>query len=139
MQAIIPELDVTDFDRSRAFYVDVLGFEVVFERDEERFVFLEREGAQLMLEQAGGPGRRFHTASLQPPLGRGMNLQIRVTEVGALYESVVAAGARLILGLEEAWYRRGDRWSGNRQFVVADPDGYMLRFAAELGSRATPL
>ena len=29
---------------------------------------------------------------------------------------------------EESWYRRGSEENGNRQFVVADPDGYLLRF-----------
>ena len=44
-------------------------------------------------------------------------------------------GAALHLPVEERWYRAGDRDIGVRQFVVADPDGYLLRFSEPLGSR----
>ncbi|HEY0476960.1 MAG TPA: hypothetical protein VGD37_05520 [Kofleriaceae bacterium] len=37
--------------------------------------------------------------------------------------------------MEERWYRRNDHEVGNRQFVVADPDGYLLRFFGDLGQR----
>ena len=36
----------------------------------------------------------------------------------------------------ERWYRKNGAEVGNRQFVVADPDGYLLRFFEDLGSRA---
>lgn len=47
--ALIPELIVSDLDRSRKFYLEVLNF--TFEYEREGFLFLSREGAQLMLEQ----------------------------------------------------------------------------------------
>ena len=59
MNRLIPELDVSDLDRSLAFYVDVVGFRVLYDRPEERFAFLDLDGARLMLEEAAGPGRRF--------------------------------------------------------------------------------
>ena len=37
--------------------------------------------------------------------------------------------------IEDKWYRADDIEIGNRQFIVLDPDGYMLRFAEELGER----
>ena len=37
------------------------------------------------------------------------------------------AGIALFRPVEEAWYRNGDTYSGNRQFLVQDPDGYLLR------------
>jgi hypothetical protein len=43
---------------------------------------------------------------------------------------------RIVRELEERWYRRGDTRLGNHQFVVADPDGYLLRFFQDLGERA---
>ena len=109
--SLIPELDVADLDRSLAAYIEVLGFRCHASRPEERFAYLIREGVHLMLEQASGPGRRFHTALLEHPFGRGMNLQIEVADVDALE-------------------------AGNRQFVVADPDGYLLRFFSSLGRRS---
>lgn len=41
----------------------------------------------------------------------------------------------LYLEPEDKWYRVDEVESGNRQFVVADPDGYLLRFYEELGTR----
>jgi hypothetical protein len=37
--------------------------------------------------------------------------------------------------METRWYRIGRIERGNRQFVVADPDGYLLRFFEDLGER----
>lgn len=49
----------------------MLGFAVVYARPDHGFVYLEREGAHLMIERAAGPGRRFRTAALERdrPLG----------------------------------------------------------------------
>ena len=132
---LVPELDVTDLDASLAFYCDVLGFQVRYLRPEERFAYLKREGAELMLEEAAGPGRRFRTAPLERPFGRGANFQIQVADAPGLIERVRSAGAPILVDLEDRWYRRGDGEVGNRQFVVVDPDGYLLRFFEDLGRR----
>src|SRR6185295_18627507 len=105
---LIPELEVDDLDVSIAFYTGILGCTVLYARPEERFVFLELEGANLMLEEAAGPGRRFHTAPLEHPFGRGVNLQIQVADADALYARVVAAQSHVVLAMEERWYRRND-------------------------------
>ena len=88
-----------------------------------------------MLEEADGPGRRFRTAELQHPFGRGLNLQIRTTNVVTLHEAVLRSGVTPLIPIEERWYRQSGVERGNRQFVVADPDGYLLRFYSDLGSR----
>lgn len=130
---LVPELVCSDIDRSLRFYRDVLGFSLRYARPEERFAYLEREGAELMLEQP--TGRAFLAAEPAFPFGRGMNLQIAVSTVDALHAAVLAAGADVFLPLEESWYRRGAEEAGNRQFVVMDPDGYLLRFFQDLGAR----
>ena len=89
-----------------------------------------------MLEEAEGPGRRFRTASLERPFGRGINLQIEVSDSQRIYGRLTQAVAEIVVPMEEKWYRSGERELGNRQFVVADPDGYLLRFFTDLGSRA---
>ncbi len=132
---IVPELDVADLDRSLAAYVGVLGFRCVVTRPEERFAYLVREGAHLMLQEAAGPGRRFRTAPLAFPFGRGVNLQIEVSDVDALHAAVARSGLVVHVALEERWYRQADTEAGLRQFVVADPDGYLLRFGSDLGRR----
>ena len=133
--AITPELDVADLQKSLAFYVGVIGCKIEFERQEERFVYIDLEGAPLMLQEAAGPGRRFRTAPLEHPYGRGINLQIEVADVDGLHGRISAARTQIVIPLEEKWYRQDERELGNRQFVVADPDGYLLRFFTDLGAR----
>ena len=135
MAPLVPELDVADLEASLAFYVGVLGFTVRYSRPEEQFAYLDREGAELMLEAAAGPGRRLRTAPLEHPYGRGMNLQIACSDVTALYARVTTTDAEVVVPLETRWYRAGDLELGNRQFVIADPDGYLLRFFQDLGER----
>jgi catechol 2,3-dioxygenase-like lactoylglutathione lyase family enzyme len=132
---ITPELDVSDIKKSLAFYIDALGFKILYERSEEKFVYLDIEGAGFMLEEAAGPGRRFRTAPLEHPYGRGVNFQIFVNNIDSLYERAKNSGQVIIFPLEDRWYRQNTEEVGNRQFVVADPDGYLLRFFHDLGKR----
>lgn len=37
--------------------------------------------------------------------------------------------------MEEVWYRAGTSETGVRQFLVQDPDGYLVRFSQGLGLR----
>lgn len=64
-----------------------------------------------------------------------MNRQIQVSDVDALHAAVTGADANVHLPIEEQWYRRDETPLGNRQFVVQDPDGYLLRFFEDLGTR----
>ncbi len=130
---LVPELYCSDITRSLSFYVDLLGFTVLFVRPEERFAYLDREGAQIMLEQS--TGRRFVAAELKHPYGRGVNFQIEVSEVAPLYAAALAAQWPVFLELEYRWYRRDELEFGNRQFILQDPDGYLLRLFQDLGSR----
>lgn len=70
---LVPELYCSSIERSLAFYVNVLGFSVRYSRPEERFAYLEREGAELMIEQPTAP---WLTGELTPPFGPGINLQM---------------------------------------------------------------
>ena len=133
---LVPELICSDLGRSRAFYTEVLGFRVRYERPEERFVYLERAGAELMLEQPLRRDRLFPRAELVQPYGRGVNFEIDVDDVEALHAAVTTAGLPLHLPLEERWYDRADDAAQVRQFVVADPDGYLLRLSQRLATRA---
>jgi catechol 2,3-dioxygenase-like lactoylglutathione lyase family enzyme len=130
---LVPELYCSDVQRSLRFYIDVLGFEIQYERPEERFAYLVREGTEIMLEQP--VGRTFLAAELEYPYGRGVNFQIQVEDVTSLYAAARASPWPLLLELEDRWYRRGELALGNRQFVIQDPDGYVLRFFKDLGAR----
>ena len=133
---LTPELDVGNLERSLAFYAGVIGFRVVFTRPEDRFAYLDLDGVHLMLEELGGSGRYFTTAPMAHPYGRGVNFQIEVSDVDALYARVLTGGFPVPTPLEERWYRENKIENGNRQFVVADPDGYLLRFFTDLGQRS---
>jgi catechol 2,3-dioxygenase-like lactoylglutathione lyase family enzyme len=134
--ALVPELAVSDWTVSRAFYTGLIGFDVLYERPEEGFSYLTLGAAQLMIDQIG-LGRTFDIvdAPLQKPFGRGLNLQIRVPDVSRILARLAMEDVPLYLPLEEKWYRRDDHEVGNRQFVVADPDGYLLRLFEDLGER----
>jgi catechol 2,3-dioxygenase-like lactoylglutathione lyase family enzyme len=135
LNAATPEFLCSNLERSVKFYVDLLGFKIVFERPEHKFVYLEREGIQIMLEELGA-AREWITAELTYPFGRGMNFQIAVSNVVELYKAVRQASWPIFLELEEKWYRQKTTEKGNHQFLVQDPDGYLLRFAEDLGSRS---
>jgi hypothetical protein len=84
-----------------------------------------------MLEEATGPGRRFRTAALEAPFGRGVNFQIEVSDVRGLYASLLAAGLEPVLEIEERRYRVEEGEVLTTQFVIADEDGYLLRFFSD--------
>ena len=132
---LVPELVVTDLDRSLAFWRDLVGFRILYGRPEDPFAFLERDGAEVMLDEYDPDGRHWVLAPFAPPLGTGMNLQVSVADVAPLLARLRAAGWPLLLEPEDKWYRAGEVENGQRQFVVADPDGYLLRPAQALGSR----
>ena len=131
--ALVPELVCRDVAASLAFYCGVLGFEKLYGRQDPAFAYLEREGAQIMLEQL--TGESWLTAPLEAPLGRGINLQIETTALDPLLAALRAHGHALHTGPEEAWYAGADRFYGQRQFLVQDPDGYLLRFCQDLGEK----
>ena len=57
---LIPELSVTNIDATKHFYVDILGFEICYERKEDKFIFVKYENNQLMLEQLNGNWNTGH-------------------------------------------------------------------------------
>jgi catechol 2,3-dioxygenase-like lactoylglutathione lyase family enzyme len=144
---LVPELDITSLPTSLRFYIEVLGFRSLFERPAERFAYLEHDGVEVMIQEAAGPGRRFRTAALEFPHGRGVNFQLRVEDVEAVHARAMEARVDIVIPMEEHWYRvdvaeTGGRWqmkgpseAGNRQFVIADPDGYLWRPFRDLGMR----
>ncbi len=129
---LIPELSISDYGKSLDFYVNLLGFDVEYARKEEKFAMVSLQGAQLMLEE-----RNYHweTGALKYPYGRGINFQIEVDEVAPLEERLVRRGYPLFREIRENWYAVKNMICGSREFLVQDPDGYLLRFAEDMGTR----
>lgn len=133
MPALVPELTVSDFPASMTVYLR-LGWQVVYDRPEEGFANLRMGKADLMMD-ALSVGRSFDPTLIPAhrPFGRGMNLEITVPSIAPLL--AVLDERPLYLPIEEKWYCAGDKEIGVRQFIIADRDGYLLRFSESLGTR----
>ncbi|CRM75128.1 MULTISPECIES: bleomycin resistance protein [Pseudomonas] len=132
---LVPELMVTDLESSLAFWVSCLGFEVVYQRPEDGFAYLDLNGAQVMLEQAAPDAGQWLTAPLSKPFGRGINLQIDVVAVAPIIQKLGQAGFPLFRACKDTWYRANNVEVGQREFIVQDPDGYLVRLVERLGER----
>ena len=129
---LVPELSVTDYEASRHFWCDLVGFSLRYERPEEGFGYLVLGNAHLMLDQINR-GRTWETGALEPPLGRGINFEVQVENLDTVLRRITNAGWPIFVDPEEKWYRAGDIEIGVRQFLVQDPDGYLLRLQQEIG------
>ena len=132
--ALVPELIVTDLEKSYYFWVNILGFSVKYQRTEEKFMYLELNGAQIMLEELQDD--QWVTGELNYPLGRGINFQLEVKQLDDILNRLHKAQWSIFSGLEERWYRAENVEHGQKQFLVQDPDGYLLRIIAVIGDRA---
>lgn len=127
--ALVPELCVSDLQISLGFYRDVLGFSERFSRPEDGFAYLQLGSAQIMIEQiSDDPEAGWQTGTLSRPFGRGVNFQIEVADIAGLAERVSQAGLPYFRPMATRWYRDGDDEHGQTEFLVQDPDGYLLRF-----------
>ena len=127
--AMVPELDVMDLEASLAFWTGPLGFRIAYSRPEAHFAYLERDALQIMLCQVNG---EWLTGALVRPFGRGVNFQMAVEDVEALAGRITAAGWPLFRPLERKSYRVGEGLRETQEFLVQDPDGYLLRFSQGL-------
>ena len=126
---VVPELLVSNVDESTSFFVNILGFQLLYERPEERFVYLSLSGVDLMLEELSSSNRQWITADLNAPFGRGINFQWDVENIDELYTRVSKlAPGTIHLALESKEYLCGTELALQKQFVVQTPDGYLFRF-----------
>ncbi len=130
--ALVPELSCSDFVVSRAFYVDVLGFNIRYERPEHQFAYLQLGSAQIMIEQVNG---NWETGPMEQPFGRGINFQIEIDDAKTLSSQILSSGYCLFRKLTTSWHRENDIEHGQDEFLILDPDGYLLRFATSIGTR----
>ncbi len=135
---LVPELSCSSLQKSLEFYVDLIGFSVLYDRPEDGFAYLDFEGAELMLDQtteAMDEERTWWTGPPEKPYGRGINLQIECSDIDGVLSRLKGAGWPLFRPIEDQWYRVHGLETGNRQFLVQDPDGYLLRLFSDLGER----
>lgn len=135
--SLVPEFLVTNLQRSLDFWCGHIGFSIVYARPDEGFAYLQQDGSQVMLEQLDPGSRNWVTGPLEPPLGRGINFQIEVADVERVLESLHESAWPLFMDTEEKWYVVADHERGQRQFLVQDPDGYLLRHFGDPGRRSS--
>ena len=129
----IPELSVSNLANSLKFY-KTAGFKIEYERPENKFVFLSMGDIQFMLQELSD-NEKWELAPLTYPFGNGINFQLEVDSVDKIYANLKERNYPTAFDVEENWYRQDDKLLGNKEFLVQDPDGYLLRFSEDLGEK----
>ena len=127
--ALVPELSVTDIERSKWFYTELLGFQLEYERKNDKFAFLSLNNAQLMIEEING---YWETGLLEYPLCRGVNFQITVVDIQPIVNRLNQNAISLFREPFVSEYTTGETIIKEIEFLVQDPDGYLLRFSQEV-------
>lgn len=127
---MVPELQVSNFEKSLHFYEQLIGFSVMFQRTNPRFAYLDLNQAQLMIEEDHEGA--WVVAALEAPRGRGINLQIDVPDVREVFARLQAANLEPYRPIVESWYETDEGQVGQLEFLVQDPDGYLIRLVSDL-------
>lgn len=124
-EQLVTEIVVRDIKRSTEFY-RLLGFELL--RDGGDFVELAWEDHRLFLAQPSA----FHEVGPvelpAPPQFPLANVRVMVPNASDPWRRANEIGARIIAPI-------ADRYYGLRDFTIADPDGFGVRFASVLEER----
>ncbi len=129
---MLPEFDVFNLKESLDFYVNLIGFKVIYDRKEDKFAFIQRENVQIMIQEIDKENNKWETGELKYPLGVGINFQIDVTNIEEIYNKLKNANYNIFVDMEENWYRKDNVLMGCKEFLVQDSNGYLLRFSQDL-------
>lgn len=130
--SLIPELSVSDFEKSISFYVEILGFKIEYQREEANFAFLSLNEVQIMIEKTN---EYWKAGVLDYPYGRGINFQIKVDDIVQVETNLKKHNYPIFVETEDNWYRANNVYYGYREILILDPNGYVLRFSQELGCK----
>jgi predicted enzyme related to lactoylglutathione lyase len=108
IENIAPILRCDDFEASKRYYVDVLGFKIDFDAPGMAGVSRDQRGLMLCDRRQGAPGTW---------------VWIGVEDAEGLYAEFVAKGARIRSPPQNF------EWA--YEFQVEDPSGHVLRFGSE--------
>lgn len=122
--SLIPELSVTNIEKSKKFYLN-LGFKIMYERKEDKFCFLYLEDNQLMIEEINN---NWNVGEMKYPFGNGINISMTVSDIDSFYESIISKKIVLFRKIKTSKYRVDDIIYEDKEFLLQDPDGYLLRF-----------
>ena len=122
--SLIPELSVSNIETSKKFYKN-LGFKIVYERPENKFCFIQLENNQIMIEENNN---NWNVGKMEYPYGNGINISMFINDVERLYGDLKAKQIKLFMDLKVNEYRVDNVVFQDKEFLVQDPDGYLLRF-----------
>lgn len=122
--SLIPELSVTDIEKSKEFYLN-LGFKIMYERKEDKFCFLYLEDNQIMIEEINN---NWNVGEMKYPFGNGINISMTVSDIDSFYESIISKKIVLFRKIKTSKYRVDDIIYEDKEFLLQNPDGYLLRF-----------
>ena len=115
-------LAVSDFERSVAFYRDLIGFELEATYDDPPYATLTLAGTRLSLAEQGHPAEDRPGVTMtapEDPSKASVVLVVEVDDARGMYAQLQAKGARFLAEPYEP------PWGGCRFFCV-DPDGYLV-------------
>jgi catechol 2,3-dioxygenase-like lactoylglutathione lyase family enzyme len=121
-EQLVTEIMVKDIRHSTNFY-RLLGFQLL--RDGGDFVELAWEDHRLFLAEISAV-HDLPELPLQPaPAFPSANVRVMVRDVDHYWKIANDIGAKIIVPI-------ADRYYGLRDFTIADPDGFGIRFASNL-------
>lgn len=128
---IIPNLIVSDIDRSTAFYRDVLGFSIVQTVPDSApfaFVWLKRDEVSIFLNATAAVRQEHPAMAARTPGGTNtifitMEAESVATGIDALFDRVKPQ-THVFMALKDQFY-------GLREFGIEDPDGHVIFFAQQ--------
>ncbi len=131
--SLVPEFYVLDFQKSIKFYTEILDFKIEYQREDPKtqktyFAFLSYQDSQLMI-QLEDDNQDWHNGKPEYPFGRGINFQIRTDNAEKLLDKLKKINYPIKRGLQESYYKVKNSSYGYKEFLVMDPDGYLLRFS----------
>lgn len=122
--SLIPELSVSNIKTSKNFYKN-LGFKIVYERPENKFCFLQLEDNQIMIEELNN---NWNTGILEQPFGRGLNISMNIKNINKFYINLKEKNIEFFKELMINTYEVNKKIYEDKEFLIQDPDGYLLRF-----------
>lgn len=115
--SLIPELSVKSIEESKRFYIDILGFKLEYERPEDKFAFLSLGDIQIMIEEVNG---YWNTGKLEYPFGRGINFQMKVSNVEKIRDNLVKNNIELFRDITISEYECNGEIILQKEFLVQD-------------------
>jgi catechol 2,3-dioxygenase-like lactoylglutathione lyase family enzyme len=122
IEQLVTEIVVRDIKRSTDFYRR-LGFELL--RDAGDFVELTWDEHRLYLAELSAFPEIGAIELPPPPKFPLASIRVMVPDVDDRWKVANEIGARIVVPV-------GDRYYGLRDFTLADPDGFGIRFASML-------